>query len=416
MSQMKSEMEEGYGHLGSAEFICISLPNREMEELFNSSVRNVDVSRLGCCIPICPIGFSKADDYLPHDDLEYDSDEWSYDERYTPKLGPLHQADLARIGDKNEYDLAGAGEQVWDPSVHSQGLIAKYLAKTEAPPEMNVDEFTLDPEDEEKCRKQEMRGELENRIKLCTQEEALAILRQHGYNLMEALIHMKTRRLRWGTKKRNEPKWYKHDVDSFEKGMRNHLKEFNLIKKHEMAKSPKTLTDIIRYFYLWKKLPRYTQWANRKKQPNIYSTQSAPLKLDEPSRSTANPRLRNRPRVDYSQSSNGSHLWSNFTEGGAVDVVPFVPAPVVGSEEVVVFDEMEERKRKRPADDEFNVGGFEISVYAGIDYQKLREMRRRMNGESGEEIYDEEPFSLTSDSEALMDEEKESTRELSNSR
>jgi len=167
-------------------------------------------------------------------------------------------------------------------------------------------------------------------------------------------------------------KWTKSEVEAFERGMRTHHKEFALIKKHEMSKSNKSIGEILQYYYVWKKLPRYNMWQNRKRYTvnstqNIYSTQSAPIKHDEPNRNSADPRLRNRPRIDYSQSSNGSHFWGPNP----------VPAPVQ--------PQNGERKRKRRDEtEEFgeptNLGVFDVSVYAGIDYEKLRQIKRSRLG------------------------------------
>jgi len=84
------------------------------------------------------------------------------------------------------------------------------------------------------------------------------------------------------------------------------------------------------------------------------------IKHDEPNRNSADPRLRNRPRIDYSL------FWGPNP----------VPSPV---------SQNGERKRKRREEtDEFgeptNLGVFDVSVYAGIDYEKLRQIKRSRLG------------------------------------
>jgi len=136
-----------------------------------------------------------------------------------------------------------------------------------------------------------------------------------------------------------------------------------------MNKSNKTMGELLQFYYVWKKLPRYNLCQNRKRSTisannnqNMYNIPTVPIKPDEPNRQTVDHRLRNKPRVDYSVSSNGSHYWNQN-------------APINNG---VV------RKRKRLEDIEnpceSHLGVFDVSVYAGIDHEKLSQIKRMRLG------------------------------------
>lgn len=185
--------------------------------------------------------------------------------------------------------------------------------------------------------------------------------------------------------------WSRSDVEAFEVGMRNRLKEFGEIKKYEMKDSEKTLGDVVKYYYLWKRLPRYHMWLARKRYPSsssVYAPFSAPIKHDEPHRQSADPRLRNRPRIDYSLSSNGSHFWSSTAVAGKRRRA---------TEDSVDNSELDVEEPAPSYLDYNNLGVFDVTVCGDIDEEKERARKRRRLDANGEES-SESPGSSEEDS------------------
>lgn len=114
--------------------------------------------------------------------------------------------------------------------------------------------------------------------KLQTQERALAVFKECGYNVEEALAAMKSLGP-WSAKKRvfgtafeeldrsllihSEP-WDEEDIKAFEAGMRLQPKRFRYVLHEHLGGRNKTLLQVMQFYYVWKKLPRYALWKKRR--------------------------------------------------------------------------------------------------------------------------------------------------------
>jgi len=137
--------------------------------------------------------------------------------------------------------------------------------------------------------------------------------------------------------------------------MKTYYKKFAKIQRLVRTK---TLAEVIHFYCFWKTTERYDDW----KFEQFYKSQNAnynsclslpytvPLKEDEAvDRAQADPRLRNRPRVDYSSALNGPT-----------------------------------RKRKVREESHEHPLCFDVGVYVDIDWERVRQIKKqRITQEEG---------------------------------
>lgn len=228
---------------------------------------------------------------------------------------------------------------------------------------------------------------------LCTQEHALLLLHRAGYDAERAKAELGARNLVWSAKRRDIEPWTDHDVFKFESNMRL-SKPFHDLPQHVPGK---TVKDIMHFYYTWKKTPRYANWRKRRstglpireQAPVVYDAPSgAPLKEDEFAALRQFMGLRSRPRVDYSQSSSGHHIWRSTTSG-------FKRKQRQDDESSDTDDE-----KSRPA-----LTVYEVRVEADINLEALRMAKRRRVNEDGSYTMDS-TLPLPSDDALIMEVEQ----------
>lgn len=224
-------------------------------------------------------------------------------------------------------ERAKSGELQWSPESLTEAEVDRYLAETQCREGDDVDEF-FQPW---RNREWDSAGQLvpsseamplddPSKPRLCTQEEALQTLHRAGYDVDRAVRELSARNLVWSAKKRDIEAWDDQDLYKFELNMRL-SKPFHDLPNHVPGKSVK---QIMHFYYTWKKTPRYANWRKRRSQGLVIREQApviidaptgAPLKEDEFAALRQFMGLRSRPRVDYSQSSSGGHIWRSTTSG-----------------------------------------------------------------------------------------------------
>jgi len=123
--------------------------------------------------------------------------------------------------------------------------------------------------------------------------------------------------------------------------MRNHYKDFNKIKQNELVHSNKSTADIISYYYIWKKLPRYSIWQDQK-------TQDEEELCHKLSRSII-------PSAVF-PSQEETRTKSNIIEDNE--------------------DQLLHRSNLKRKHSEMTPVVYDISVQGGLDYDKLRRIKR----------------------------------------
>jgi hypothetical protein len=207
-----------------------------------------------------------------------------------------------------------AGDLVWDPSVCENSSITEFLKTANS----DID-----------------RNSTSNDDPACSVDLAMSVLLQCHFNVTEATSELK--------KKRSLTKWSESDIDDFEKGMRNHYKDFNKIKQNELVHSNKTTADILQYYYIWKKLPRYSVWQEQK-------TQEEELRSQKLSRPIV-------PSAVFPSQEETRSFSSNVIEDNSED-------------------QMLHRSNLKRKHSEITPVVYDISVQGGLDYDKLRRIKR----------------------------------------
>jgi hypothetical protein len=311
-------------------------------------------------------------------------EESSYDEANAPKIGSDFQADIEHaLFDFKETDAevqAKGGELLWSPQRLNQRQVDQYLAETQCKLEDDIDDFfspSRNPDtgsvvDVTAAAPAEIAVENGNakKLLLITQEEALRVLHNSDYDIEKAKATLVARNQVWSAKKREFEPWNEIDVQKFEAGMRFHHKRFRKMLLEEMVGVKKTLKEVMQYYYTWKKLPRYAPWKKRRMTLRSLDSErtsaapitidpqtNAPVKFDEFFEFRHFLGLRSRPRIDYSSSSSGTHIWRTTTGGY----------------------KRKQKEESTDTDDEKEyppLEVFDISVWADIDLDLMRAAKR----------------------------------------
>eukprot|EP01125_Pyxidicula_operculata_P020466 TRINITY_DN7568_c0_g1_i1.p1 TRINITY_DN7568_c0_g1~~TRINITY_DN7568_c0_g1_i1.p1 ORF type:complete len:593 (+),score=114.92 TRINITY_DN7568_c0_g1_i1:1-1779(+) len=397
------------------EFQCIAYLDPALNQIFAEEVKNRKNDLSHCYIYIEPIDIAEMATttnkhhhsiFHPH----RRDDDTSTDERVEVKIGSQHQVDLARALHAEDLEFNHSdrgGRLVWDPSTLEESQVVEFLEKTRMPIEFDSDDFTKDIRDAEEgyfilksnTESESMDPTAQNRHTIaeiteksneliinidetslipCTQEDVLGLLRKNDYDVKKTIKTLRDSTMMWSGKHRGLVKWTKAEVDNFERGMKNYhdnSNRFQLIKRNELSKSSKSRADIVHFYYIWKKLPRYIVWQMKRKLSSSalssYNTYSIPLKNEEQSH-RLDPRLRSRPRIDYSQSSSGSHLWHDTTTAPTQVEVPEVHTEITIKKRK--HSELETGGAREKAN---TLNAFNIEIFVDIDFDQVREIKRR---------------------------------------
>jgi hypothetical protein len=174
------------------EFMCLSFTSPQLDSLFCDEVKT-DVFSITPSIvkvPEISIGF----DVVEEEESSI-SDEWSYDERNAPRIGTAYQVDVNVVlpDIKNYEDLsddARAGELTWDSRAYDVNSLNEYFRNTTLNSESEIDQLEPDSPDDS-----------EDSIQSCTRETAMSVLHQCRYDVNEATLEMKNKKLIWLRKK-----------------------------------------------------------------------------------------------------------------------------------------------------------------------------------------------------------------------
>jgi hypothetical protein len=194
--------------------------------------------------------------------------------------------------------------------------------------------------------------------KIMTQEEILSFLHQHNYNIQEALEELRRDGKSWHPTKPDFPEWTYAEICAFERGFEQYSRKFSAIQS---VVRTKTVAEIIQFWYFWKSLPRYRelkrQHAHRQQFATYLSYPVAPPKENVSGEHPRDPRLRNRPRLDYSVV---------FSRGGGT----------AASSQIKEFGELSLKKRKRSPESDSLLPPLEVGIYADIDWDRIRTLKR----------------------------------------
>jgi hypothetical protein len=314
-------------------------------------------------------------------------EEESYDDANAPKIGIEYQCSVQRAFEDPKFyqtpeqEEANAGELVWRPDRLSSRVLDLFLAQTQCAIEDDMDDFfapSRNPDTSSVVDMTSVDGQTtRQRPKLITQEQVYRVLHDCNYDTEAAKAKLQSRNEAWSAKKREFEPWNEADVLKFEAGMRFHHKRFPKILKDDMVGVNKSLQDVMSYYYTWKKLPRYGPWKKRRMTSRslafdserpapapspapVYDPQTnAPVKFDEFFEFRQFMGLRSRPRIDYSSSSSGTHIWRTATGGYKRK-----------QRQEESTDSEEEGKEFPPLE------VFDVSVYADIDLDMVRHVKR----------------------------------------
>jgi len=254
------------------------------------------------------------------------------------------------IKETEEDEKQKMGTLVWDPNVLTEAEVHTFLEKMQLEGEPDFGLSDLD--DEDGLRNSFVKIQKKNII---TQEEILNLLHKHKYNIEAASLELKREQKFWHPKKPDIDQWTRHDVAIFELGMKTYYKKFAKIQRLVRTK---TLAEVIHFYCFWKTTERYDDWKfeqfyksqNTNYNSSISLPYNVPLKEDEAvDRAQADPRLRNRPRVDYSSALHGPT-----------------------------------RKRKAREESHEHPLCFDVGVYVDIDWERVRQIKKqRITQEDG---------------------------------
>lgn len=314
-------------------------------------------------------------------------EEESYDDANAPKIGIEYQCSVQRAFEDPKFyqtpeqEEANAGELVWSPDRLSTRALDIFLAQTQCAIHDDVDDFFAPSRNPDTSSFVDMTSADPDAVrqhpKLITQEQVYRVLHDCNYDVEAAKAKLQSRNEAWSAKKRDFEPWSEADVLKFEAGMRFHHKRFPKILKDDMVGASKSLQDVMGYYYTWKKLPRYGPWKKRRMTSRslafdsdrpaptpspapVYDPQTnAPVKFDEFFEFRQFMGLRSRPRIDYSSSSSGTHIWRTATGGYKRK-----------QRQEESTDSEEEGKEFPPLE------VFDVSVYADIDLDLVRHVKR----------------------------------------
>jgi len=249
---------------------------------------------------------------------EENSDSWDYDTSHAPREGSEYQATYLPDVTQENPETPDLGELIWNPAMIQKEAIERFLELTKVTPEFDWDEVMelLDSEKEKGDKDKDEENEVdfimkEVREKLYTEDDAMTILHRCDYDVDKAVAQMKGANNFWSQKKRNIAKWTKQEIEKFELGMHNSDRDFRGIVRSELV-GLKNFADAVQYYYIWKKSKRCKVWKKRNKTlyaqlvsaDNAYTRNKAPLKGEASIRHLMSEgRLRNRPRIDYSNAT-----------------------------------------------------------------------------------------------------------------
>jgi hypothetical protein len=168
------------------EFMCLSFTSPQLDSLFCDEVKT-DVFSLTPSIvkvPEISIGF----DVIEEEESSI-SDEWSYDERNAPRIGPGYQVDVnAILPDIKDYedlpDDVRAGELTWDSRAYDVNSLNEYFRNTTVNAESDIDQLEPDSPDDS-----------DDSFQSCTRETAMSVLHNCGYDINEATLEMKNKKI-----------------------------------------------------------------------------------------------------------------------------------------------------------------------------------------------------------------------------
>jgi len=384
-------------------YFVLDAPDAVLEPLYEQHIRSVTAYQAveAGKFPIVELPSLGADFRLSDDESSSDTysgvdsdtdrrlrdiEESSYDDANAPKIGIEYQCSIQRaLEDPKFYQTAeqedaNGGELLWNPDRLSTRNVDHYLAQTQCELEDDADAFFAPSRNPETSTVVDMtslavNGAGRSRPTLITQEEAFYVLHEANYDVEVAKATLKHKNLAWSSKKRDFEPWSESDVQKFETGMRFHHKRFRKILQEDMIGVNKNPQEVMQYYYTWKKLPRYAPWKKRRMTTRsvgddrpaptptpapIYDPQTnAPVKFDEFFEFRQFMGLRSRPRIDYSSSSSGTHIWRTATGG------------------------YKRKQRQEESTDSEEDGKdfpplevFDISVYADIDLDLVRHAKR----------------------------------------
>eukprot|EP01128_Nolandella_sp_AFSM9_P006127 TRINITY_DN3086_c0_g1_i1.p1 TRINITY_DN3086_c0_g1~~TRINITY_DN3086_c0_g1_i1.p1 ORF type:complete len:557 (-),score=140.14 TRINITY_DN3086_c0_g1_i1:164-1666(-) len=286
-------------------------------------------------------------------------EDWPYDHANAPKIGPQYQCDLQHAFEDfedTEEDMF-PGELIWDPSKTTIEKTDLYLAETQCELQHDVDVFYATPD-----------ADLSKLPNLVTLTKAMEVFHECDYDVAEATKKMKEIGV-WSAKKRVFEPWNEEDVEAFEAGMRVQPKRFRYVLHEHLGGRGKTLLQVMQYYYVWKKLPRYSQW--KRKRVKSYNRESGGPKLYDWQRTAPTKEgehnfdyrhilgLRSRPRVDYSQSAQANRVRRTT-----------VQSPSIVSESKRTYGEMMYDSAEGPAQ------LFDIEISGDIDIDLLRAVKK----------------------------------------
>jgi len=323
-----------------------------------------------------------------------------YDHNNAPKIGFSFQADFDRLhelaaADTPELERAKGGELVWSPEPLGEREVDRYLAETQCNEGDDIDEF-FQPWRNREFDANGVPTVVDdtpvdlNKPCLITQEKALLLLARAGYDTERAKEELKAGNSFWSAKKRDIEAWEDPELFKFELNMRL-SKPFRELPSRLPGKS---LKEVLHFYYTWKKTPRFANWKKRRAAgmairelaPVVYDAPSgAPLKEDEFAQLRQFMGLRSRPRVDYSQSSTGHHIWRSTTSG--------FKRKMRGDDS---SSDTEDDKLKPP------LQAYEIRVDADVSLEQLRIAKRRRVRDDGTYVIDA-TLPMQSDEELLAD-------------
>lgn len=157
-------------------------------------------------------------------------------------VGTNHQVQLPDSLQKYDDALPYDNEDIlmWDPKCISPKEIEEYLVNAAEPGgegEIPMGNHTRDD------------------------EAALHILLQCDYNTEEALRRLK---LNNPPDQTQELPWSQEESNNFEEGFKTYGKKFRLIHINKVR--TRTIGEIVRFYYLWKKTERYDAYAYKSRQ------------------------------------------------------------------------------------------------------------------------------------------------------
>jgi len=218
-------------------------------------------------------------------------------EKHT-RIGLEYQVDLkAALTQRDTSEDDNVGTLVWDPSALPESEVTLFLAKSEKV-------------DHSQTKGSEISFVDEQTISL---PNIMNLLHHNQYSVHMALQELKKDGILWCKSKPNlSSQWTKGEVAAFVGGMRTDPKNFAEIKR-KIGKT-KALKEVVEFYWYWRATNDFKKWRreeNARLREGTTDGLRHYISIKDPD-SQRNPRLRKRPRVDYSYSS----FMSKFKEQG----------------------------------------------------------------------------------------------------